>query len=156
MFRAFLPTPDQYWHNRENWNHLSLAPTRRRLRTTSATMALITRSAWSMWLLCCFACFFPSNLALPPFSSRAGQCERYFHMYGWWNVRTRRMWFPKQSLAVWVLTVLLRGLVLWSVAGAAAAAHFYYKNGYLVTPTFKTPGKVKTFRELVRKRLILL
>ncbi len=32
--------------------------------------------------------------------------------------------FPKQSLAVGVLTVLLRGLVLYAVTAAAAAEHF--------------------------------
>ena len=62
--------------------------------------------------------------------------------------------FPKQSLAVGVLTVLLRGLVLCGAASALPGSIFYCNLQYLVTPTFKTPGKVNTFGEFFRNTLI--
>ena len=62
--------------------------------------------------------------------------------------------FPKQSLAVGVLTVLLRGLVLFGVTVALPWSIFYCNLQYLVTPTFKTPGKVNNIGELLQKTLI--
>ena len=62
--------------------------------------------------------------------------------------------FPKQSLAVGVLTVLLRGLVLSGVTAVLPGSIFYCNLQYLVTPTFKTPGKVNTIGELLQQTLI--
>ena len=62
--------------------------------------------------------------------------------------------FPKQSLAVGVLTVLLRGLVLFAEAFALPPSIFYCNLQYLVTPTFKTPGKVNKIGERLQNTLI--